>query len=365
MKPNGMTNVFRFVVGGALAWYLLGTSTLLAQDLIRFRPKGESIEIEKECEIQAETPQGLVRVKLKSDKDPIEVEPSRIVHLLARVPGKGTSQMREPLYRAQQAERETNEMDRGTQMRLAIQAAEDCLAKVEGTIAARGWSYLVASLKARLGEAEPQYIEEALQVLGKNREVLASGWTEVPAFLLWNQLLQVKGDNDGAQKILAQLGNRAGLAPSSRDEVLALRARLLLRLGKNEEAKAELTKIQNPQTKAILDLARTLGKAPVESAKWPALRTAIAQSPDPGTQALGCNLLGESLLAAGKKDEALWEFLKVETLFSQDRGEEARALFHLATLFDAVRNDPGRASTYRDKLKRPYFGGTPYPAMLR
>lgn len=63
------------------------------------------------------------------------------------------------------------------------------------------------------------------------------------------------------------------------------------------------------------------------------------------------NSLGEAYLSAGRKRDALWSFLWVDTVFNQDRVELTRAVEHLATLF-AEYEDEDRARSYKAKLSR-------------
>ncbi len=337
---------------------------LSAQDLIRYRPAPDKPELEKECEILSDSPRG-VKVKIKNEREAIELEPPLIVYLLARVPGKSLALLREPIYRAQQAERELAEADRTTHLRLAIQNAEECLKQVEGTAAARGWALFVARLHVWLAETEPAQTDLALTILARSKAVLESGWTDVPSLMLQAQLQQAKGDNEGAQMALGQLANRPGITPFQREQILGSRCRLLVRSGKFPECLAEIAKLQDPASKTILQLAIEVARnQPIKDAET-RLPAAVAKSTDSGLKALGCNLLGELLLKAERKDDAFWEFLKVETLFPQDRVEEARALYHLSSLYDSVRNDPARALQSKEKLKRPFFAGTEYQARIR
>jgi hypothetical protein len=50
----------------------------------------------------------------------------------------------------------------------------------------------------------------------------------------------------------------------------------------------------------------------------------------------------------------------VDTLYTQDRDEHAKALYHLSTLFDKVKNDRARAKQCADRLKDKQFAGTLY-----
>jgi hypothetical protein len=72
------------------------------------------------------------------------------------------------------------------------------------------------------------------------------------------------------------------------------------------------------------------------------------------------NLLGDYYLAKGQPEPAFWEYLYVDTLYTQDRDEHAKALYHLSTLFDKVKRDPARAKQCSERLKDKQFAGTLY-----
>lgn len=347
---------------GLIILFCLGSSAY-AQDYIRFRDpqKGER---ETDCEILSDSPKG-ARIRLRSAKDPLEIDAGSIVYLLGRVPGKSLSQIREPLAREELSRREGAEADKLVQLRLAISGAEENLARSVGTQGSRGWVLFLARLKARLAESEPEQTDQTLALLNREKGNLEAGWTELPALLLLSSLQQVKGDNEGAQKTLGQLSERPGLSPESRERANLARARILVRLKKFPEANGLLAKISDPANKAIMQTALVLAQGQSVPALDATLKPAIAKATDPGLQAMGANLLGEWHLASNQKEDAFWEFLRVETLFSQDRAEEAKALYYLSTLFDTVRNDPVRAAACREKLKKPFFSGTDYQSKLR
>ena len=62
-----------------------------------------------------------------------------------------------------------------------------------------------------------------------------------------------------------------------------------------------------------------------------------------------------------KQDEdAFWEYLRVDVLYNQDREQQAKALFHLSTLFDTVKQEPLRANECKVRLRGKDFAGLDY-----
>ncbi len=334
-----------------------------AQDFIRYRD-AEKRERETDCEIISDSPGG-VRIRIRSAKDPLEIDAGAVVFLFGRVPAKSLSQLREPLAREELSRRDGAETDKIAQLKLAVVGAEDNLAKTQGTPGSRGWVLYLARLRAKLAESEPEQTDQAIALLTREKGNLESGWTILPSMLLLSSLQQVKGDNEAAQRTLGVLADRPGLSAQSRENAQVSRTRILIRLAKFPEANLQITKVSDPANKTILQASLSMAQGRKIPDADATLKPAIAKATDAGLQAMGSNLLGEIFLAANQREAAFWEFLRVETLFSVDRAEEARALFHLATLFDTVRNDPTRANSCRDKLKKPYFAGTEHQTMLR
>jgi len=92
----------------------------------------------------------------------------------------------------------------------------------------------------------------------------------------------------------------------------------------------------------------------------PLLREIIKTSADKQTMALAHNALGETLFNDKKYAEARWEFLWVETIYNQDKGQHAKALYYLWKTFDQL-NDADRANQCRDLLVNDrQFAGTEY-----
>lgn len=85
------------------------------------------------------------------------------------------------------------------------------------------------------------------------------------------------------------------------------------------------------------------GVAPVEKA--------IADSKDAAVRATGYGMLGELFLAAGKPRDAMWAFLWVEVVYTQDRDEVLKAVSRLATVFQ-LQGDEERVRAYREKLRK-------------
>ena len=144
-------------------------------------------------------------------------------------------------------------------------------------------------------------------------------------------------------------------------------ARLLLRERKAPEAEAELkglraklstTDPQRPAVEVYLAQSR-LAQGQMGQVEAP-LRAAIHDTSDAAVRAAAHNLLGDYYQAKGQPGPAFWEYLYVDTLYNQDREEQAKALYHLSKLFDTVKNDRMRARQCAERLQDKQYAGTLY-----
>jgi hypothetical protein len=82
-----------------------------------------------------------------------------------------------------------------------------------------------------------------------------------------------------------------------------------------------------------------------------AVEKMIAESKDPAVRATGYGMLGELYLADKKPREAMWAFLWVEVVYTQDKDEVLKAVSRLVTVFK-MQGDEEREKAYREKLRR-------------
>ena len=92
------------------------------------------------------------------------------------------------------------------------------------------------------------------------------------------------------------------------------------------------------------------GKAEIEEGVK-AIEAAVAKTKDPAVRAVGHGMMGELYRTAGELREAMYEFLWVETVYSQDKDEVLKALCRLTDLF-RVQGDEDRAKACREKIRR-------------
>ena len=70
--------------------------------------------------------------------------------------------------------------------------------------------------------------------------------------------------------------------------------------------------------------------------------------------------LGDYYRIKKQDEEALWEYLKVDALYSQEKEEHAKALYWLSRLFESVQGSKIRAGQCLDRLLDKTYAGTEY-----
>src|SRR5262249_25845884 len=141
-----------------------------------------------------------------------------------------------------------------------------------------------------------------------------------------------------------------------KQESAVLVGRLLLRGGKPADAQQRLEKLL--ATMSAEGAQRPFGQAyRAESKISQGRRTGVDRAragvnqnvSDTRLRGVAYNLLGDYYRKKGQPQEAFWAYLRVDALYNEDAEAQAKALYHLAKLFDEVKKDPIRG---KDCLRR-------------
>jgi hypothetical protein len=271
--------------------------------------------------------------------------------------------VRQEYRRAQRFEDEIEKATDAEGVKKAVQQALESYAKLlpqmtDSRFAQRHIAYKLVQLAGRLAEVDLEQREPAVAALSKFLQEHGNGWQVAAAAKLLAQLQLDKDDLAGALKTFETLAARPDLSRETRLEYQLLAVRALMRIGKYDEALKQLRALQGlllPEERSmalrlniyLAGCQGMLGQLP-EAEKQ--LGAVLAGDADPSLKALACNTLGDYYRKAGKEEEAFWRYLMVDTLYNQDPEEHARALYHLALLFDRVKNSPARAQECRERL---------------
>ncbi len=299
--------------------------------------------------IQEETPAG---VKIKAGKDSQLIPADEIVHVAYnRLPNVSEIEFGTPYGKEQQAMTKTGAA-RKAELADVLKQYQDLEKKVQESPNARRYiDYRIAMLKVEQAQDDPTKADEAVAALNDYRTSNGGGWEIVPATKTLARLLEDKGDQAGARQAYEDLADNPDVPAEVRLTANLLVARMLRRENKYADAEQKLKgvaaglKPDDPQRAYVnVALASTqVAQGRLKEAEQP-LRDAIKNPGDDNLKALAYNALGDFYLQSKQPEEAFWDYLRVDTLYPQDREEHARALYNLWKLFDSVRGDQPRSN---------------------
>ena len=316
--------------------------------------------------IQDESPAG---IKIKVGEEVLDLPALSIRQVTYKVKDVTAIDYRYPFGQEELARRPgTRPAERATRLENALKGFKNLDAQVLGVPAAHRYvQFKIAEVLAVQAQDDSSKADAAIAALSAYAKDFPTGWEVAPALKLLAKLQEEKGDSAGALETYRGLAKVPGIPPELRQESTVLVARALLHAGKPKEAESELkglaakmstTDPQRANVEVALAQCR-LAQGQLGQVEAP-LRAALQNTSDAAVKAAAHNLLGDYYLAKGRPEAAFWEYLYVDTLYNQDREEEAKALYHLSTLFDKVKNDKQRAQQCAERLKDKQYAGTLY-----
>ncbi len=202
-------------------------------------------------------------------------------------------------------------------------------------------------------------------------------WEQFPLGRMAARLFAEAGDFKSADAVLKELAAVPDAPPEVKAEAKVLRLGYLLRAGNYPEAKTVAAEAEAEATGSAKERAAMYkeavavlpakdsdeadpndpgGKKKVRpTAAAGKIEGLIGKAKDPLVRSTGYGVLGELYLAHGLPRDAMWSFLWVDTVYSQDRDELVRSLHRLAAIFDTTGDKDGeksRGDQFREKLPR-------------
>ena len=216
--------------------------------------------------------------------------------------------------------------------------------------------YREASVLADLAFVEPDKTKDAKDRLLRFVQTYPSSRHIIPAREDLARLQLNTNDFASAEATISELAK----LPRAADRAGVLRAKVLAKQGRHDEAISELDRLiatfpdrSTSQREARLAKAESLvGMKKYKEAEG-LVRQVIAAAPaeDVAAQSAACNTLGDCLRADNRPKEALLAYLHTDLLYSKDKQEHPRALFHIEKLFRQLKQD-GRADEYAQRLRK-------------
>jgi hypothetical protein len=218
--------------------------------------------------------------------------------------------------------------------------------------------YKLITIRAFLASGDKLKTLDVIEQLEKFRKLNAAGWQMIAATRQQAQL-QIDLENyDSAAKVYEDLLKNPDLAKDVKQETELATIDLLVR-AKNYAAaetriKDALSRLPaaDPQAERlnIFLIGCQAATADLKTVE-PQLRAIIEKTSDPSLKALAYNTLGDCFNAKGKKDDAKWAYLWVETVYNQDRTELLKALEKLVQVFKDL-NDEDHSNKCKEKWAR-------------
>jgi hypothetical protein len=353
--------------GGVLVSLVLlvtATSPGLAQDEIQYYDATSKVIVSVQANIEQETVGGL-RFRTGARSEPVDVGADDLIDVVYSVPGS----LRLILARARNEEKKTQApgatwSERMQAIRQANKAYEELLDQGQiGTLKAarRHWQFRIARLRAQAAWEDPAERKRAVASLTDFLRDSDSWQTSAAFRLLAGCLLEI-GDVDAIAPAGRQVLARKGLSPAAKREH-SREAILWDCLGKHAKEASTMLTAQKAETPPG-------GSELLRLQALEALRDAAEDKPEKGLAQLeslekqaknGADrgfiwlLRGYCESVAGRDEQALWAFLRVEQLYGEDRVACALAVAQLAKLFES-RSDWEKAALYRVKLWRDFAG---------
>jgi hypothetical protein len=357
----------RIALAFVLAVVLLLTGRIVwAVDKVYFQEPGKKTEDNLEGIIEKEDPTG---IKLKTKSGVKDIPALQITQITYGSKDVLPSEFRKPDVTVIKALKDGIKADKKAEfLKEALLGFLELDTKLQSDAKIHRYlQYKIAHTTALQAKDDPTRVDAAITALTEAKSNLSEGWEIVPALQLLAKLQVEKGDAEGASKTYSDLAEVPGIPAAEKLQNQLLGAGFLLRINKFADAEAKLKQLastipaDDPQRTFVdVYLAQSQmaqGRFDGVEAK---LKAAILANEDKKLRALSHNFLGDYHRSKGEKDLAFWEYLKVDTLYNEDKEEHAKALYYLSQLFDAAKNDRERAAGCLAKLKSKDYDGTLY-----
>jgi tetratricopeptide (TPR) repeat protein len=266
-----------------------------------------------------------------------------------------------------EADATTDSSKRKASLATAIAKYQETLKKMDAhKYANRHLEYKVAVLTLRQAVAEQTSTAAALAKLQDFRIRYPNSWQINQVMPTLAQVQMEAGDYKGAAATFQDMAEMEVFSTDVRRNAELMVVNVTVKSGDLKGAQKKLDDLEkraagNPAFVSRVKMTRAevlVGEKKFDQAT-PILQQLVKDSKDVQIKAQAHNALGECLFKANRFNEALWEFLYVDTVYGQDKHERAKALYYLWKTFDQLNNEE-RAKECRQMLSEPQFAGTEF-----
>jgi hypothetical protein len=317
--------------------------------------------------IQEESPKGIMMRGAKT-----LIPAADIVDVIYQAPVV----IRQDFYRpALNAEAEIEKAkDRKTAIADAInkyQKLLEQLADKQYASARRHIQYKIAALTAQQALEEGTSLDGAKGKLKDFKDKHSDSWQITACARLLAQLLIDSEKYKEAEEVYKDLAANSAFPKETQDQFQLQATQVSLRAQKYDEALKKLQGLIDslPNASPQKNQARVYqAEALVGMKKYADAQSKLTAllkeaKDDKDLRALAFNTLGLCYLRQENYKEALWEFLRVDVVYNQNKDEHARALYNLYKLFHLLK-DAERGDECAARLKNKKFAGTEYQRRL-
>jgi tetratricopeptide (TPR) repeat protein len=227
--------------------------------------------------------------------------------------------------------------------------------KVTDKAFARHLQYKIAYCTARLAETDAAQQQPAIDLLNAYLQAHPQSWQVVNFPKLLVPLQLKAGDKEGAKATLAAL-EKQKIPASLLQELNLMSVKILIDTKdypKAEEKLGDLIKNTKDESQ-ILKFRMQRAECLAATKKLPEARAQLqeilSKTKSNEVKASALNTLGECMRKNGELREAMWDFMLVDVLYSQNKDEHFRAIKNLAEVFDELK-DKKKAEQYKAMLK--------------
>lgn len=337
-------------------------------DQVEYFDKAAKKNVEVYGKIEDEGPGG-IKMKVKDGKaeKTITIAPATIVSVYYSTPDLTRPEYRKGFVKENKwLEADPMGKNKPKYLAEAVSEYNALLDRLRGRNEARRYiQYKLTMLAVAQAKDDPGKLADALKQLKDFTSSNRGGWQILPALTTQAKLLEEAGKPDEAREAYEEITKLPDVPPALVRQSEVLVGKLLLRAGKHADAEKRLAKLlsglsgadeEKPFVQAYLAESK-IGQGTLEGVEA-SLNEVIKGSADGKLRAIAHNLLGDFHAKKGQQEDAFWHYLRVDALYNEDPEEQAKALFHLATLFDKVKRDPVRARDCVRKLLSNSFDNT-------
>jgi tetratricopeptide (TPR) repeat protein len=250
----------------------------------------------------------------------------------------------------------------------AIAKYQETLKKMEPhKYAHRNLEYKVAVLTLRQALTEQTSTAAALTKMQKFKDDYPNSWQINHIVPTLAQMQMDAGDFKGAALTYQEMAVMEVFPADIRRNAELMVVQVTVKAGDFKGAQKKLDDLEkkaagNPAFASRIKMTRAevlVGEKKMDLAV-PILQQLLKDTKDVQVKAQAHNTLGECLFKANRYPEALWEFLYVDTVYSQDKHERAKALYYLWKTFDQIGSDERSKECRQMLLGDPQFAGTEF-----